>query len=253
MALEKRLERRYQQLVRSHMSSSNFLSAGIKSTLKSSYAFAQTQGAWRFFNNERCDFNDLMRPLLEAALEHTKTLCVSYGLVAHDWSDLSYKRHHSKNDRMGIHTSQDLGYEMHSSLLMSDIHGGPIAPVAINLATKTSVLSTYHKDNALEETHLEELAKRVESIESLGFEKPLLHIVDREGDSAQLMRVLKNHKWLVRSRSNSRVDYHNTSLRVDKLAEQLTFTESRAIHYQGTKAEQYLAEGEVLITHPSRS
>jgi hypothetical protein len=194
-----------------------------------------------------------MKPILEASLEQSKALCVIYGVVAHDWSGLAYKLHHGKVDRFGIHNSQELGYELQSSLLISDRHGGPIAPIAMNLGTKTNVLSTYRKDNAIEETHLEELAKRVDYVEGIGFAKPLIHIVDREGDSAQLMRALKNCKWILRSKSNSCVEYNKSSTRVDKLAEQLVFTESREVNYRGRKVEQHLSEAEIFITRPSKA
>ena len=48
MDLEPRLVRRYHQLVRSHMMTSDLLSSGVKSSLRSNNAFSQTQAAWRF-------------------------------------------------------------------------------------------------------------------------------------------------------------------------------------------------------------
>jgi hypothetical protein len=43
MDLEARLVRRYHQLVRSHMVTSDLLSSGVKSSLESNEAFSQTQ------------------------------------------------------------------------------------------------------------------------------------------------------------------------------------------------------------------
>ncbi len=252
MDLEPRLVRRYQQLVRSHMLTSDFLSSGVKSTLSKHDAFNQTQGAWRFFNNERCSLDKLMKPILSSALTQASQQCVNHTLIAHDWSGLIYKSHTSKDDRFGVHHEQELGYELQASLLLNDQHGGPIAPVAMNVVTKTTVLSTYRKDGTRDETHLEELAKRVSYLENCGFNKPLIHIVDRESDSAQLMRAMGNYKWLFRSRSNSRVEYKGLSLRVDQLAHQLTYTMSREINYKSRAAVQYLAEASVLVTRISQ-
>src|SRR5690348_5255783 len=123
MDLEVRLVRRYNHLVRSHMISSDLLSPGVKSTLKGNKAFNQTQAAWRFFNNERCELKELMSPILSAALEQSEESCKDYNLVAHDWSGLSYKKHNSKEDRFGIHNEKELGYELQTSLLLSDQHG----------------------------------------------------------------------------------------------------------------------------------
>lgn len=251
MDLDKRLVRRYHQLVRSHMSTSDLLSPGVKSSLQSTKAFSQTQAAWRFFNNERCGLHELMKPILEQAITSIDE-CHSYGLIAHDWSGLSYKKHEGKQDRFGIHNKQELGYELQASLLLNDEHGGPIAPVAINVVTEEQVLSTYSKTIKRSATHLEELKDRIDYIESCNFKKPLVHIIDREGDSVQLMRALEGRAWLVRCRSNSNVSYQNTSIRVDKLASQLSFTHTRTIKYKGQDAEQYLAETEVLVTRAAK-
>jgi len=229
------------------MSTSDLLSPGVKSSLKSTKAFSQTQAAWRFFNNERCELHELMKPILEQAVTCSEE-CHDYGLMIHDWSGLSYKKHESKQDRFGIHNKQELGYELQASLLLSDEHGGPIAPVAINVVTEEEVLSTYSKTIERSATHLEELKSRIDYIESCRFKKPLVHIIDREGDSVQLMRALEGRNWLIRCRSNSTVSYQDALVRVDKLSSQLPFTHARTIKYKGQKAEQYLAEADVFVT-----
>ena len=161
MDLEVRLTRRYQQLVRSHMVTSDLLSPGVKSSLKSNKAFSETQAAWRFFNNERCALRELIKPILKHAVTQSEE-CNSYALLVHDWSGLIYKKHESKQDRFGVHNKQELGYELQASLLLNDENGGPIAPVALNVLTAEKVLSTYSSDANRADTHLEELAKRID-------------------------------------------------------------------------------------------
>lgn len=251
MDLEPRLVRRYHPLVRSHMVTSDLLSPGVKSSLKGNKAFSQTQGAWRFFNNERCELPELIKPMLEHAESQSES-CKDYGLIVHDWSGLIYKKHKSKADHFGVHNKQELGYELQASILLNDEHGGPISPVALNVVTDKKVLSTYDKEACRDKTHLEALAKCIQYIESCDFKKPLFHIIDREGDSDQLMRALEGNQWLVRCRSNSHVEYQGFSLRVDELAKQLLFTHTRPIRYKGQEAQQYLAEAEVLITRVSQ-
>lgn len=251
MDLEARLIRRYHQLVRSHMITSDLLSPGVKSSLKNKEAFSQTQAAWRFFNNERCELGELVKPILEHAIAGSEG-CQNYGLMVHDWSGLIYKKHQSKDDRFGVHNKQELGYELQASILLNDGNGGPISPVALNVVTKEKVLSTYCKTADCSDSHLDELAKRIKYIENCNFKKPLVHIVDREGDSVQLMRTLIGTHWLVRCRSNSNISYQGISVRVDKLANQLTYTHARTIKYKGQEAEQYLAETEVFITRAAK-
>ncbi|MDP1723239.1 MAG: transposase, partial [Alphaproteobacteria bacterium] len=72
MDLESRLVRCYHQLVKSHMSINNLLTAGIKSTLEGNEAFNQTQAAWSFFNNERCELTELIKPIKDSALNQSE-------------------------------------------------------------------------------------------------------------------------------------------------------------------------------------
>ncbi|WP_188883505.1 transposase, partial [Alicyclobacillus cellulosilyticus] len=247
MDLELRHKKRYEQLVRSHMITSDMLSAGVKSSLKSRQSFNETQAAWRFFNNERCELGELAKPLVAHGVKHSED-CAQYGLMVHDWSGLSYKKHTSKKDRYGVHNEEEYGYELQASLLLNDETGSPIAPIALNVVTAERVLSTYTKEANRAATHIEELAKRIHYIEEQPFKTPLVHIIDREGDSVELMRDLEGKKWLIRCRSNRHVTYQDVSIRVDKLANQLVFNQARTIHYKGQEAKQYLASTQVLVT-----
>ena len=47
--MDKRLDKRYDKLVRSHMNNNDKLAAGIRTQLNNDVAFSQTQAAWRFF------------------------------------------------------------------------------------------------------------------------------------------------------------------------------------------------------------
>src|SRR5438477_12849074 len=97
--MDPRLEKRYEQLVQSHMRVGHELAPGIKSTLNKDIAFNQTQAAWRFLNNEHCTLEKLCKPLLKAAHELSEQECDNYLLIPHDWSSLSYSGHKkSKKD-----------------------------------------------------------------------------------------------------------------------------------------------------------
>lgn len=252
MDLEPRLIQRYNKLVKSHLKMSHILSPGVKNLLDGNDAFSQTQAAWRFFNNERCKLTELIKPILGSGLSKSEQLCSKYALIVHDWSGLIYKSHVSKGDRFGVHHEKELGYELQASLLLGDKTGAPIAPVAVNMVTNQEVLSTYRENGNLEETHLEELVKRIDYLEKQDFKKPLVHIVDREGDSAHWMRALNTRKWLIRCRSNSHVEQGGVSIRVDCLAQNLTYTLTREISYKGRKAYQLLAATEVCVTRKSQ-
>jgi hypothetical protein len=179
--MEPRLERRYTKLVKSHMQTGNQLAPGVKSRLNKDAAFNQTQAAWRFFNNENCTLEELSQPLLKAAHELSEQESNAYLLTVHDWSYLSYGKHKRKKDTYNT-IKKSVGYDLQSSLMISDLHGGPLALVAMNLKTKEEAFSSYDKDlRGL--THLDELPRRIAWLESQEFKKPLVHIIDREADS----------------------------------------------------------------------
>ena len=98
----------------------------------------------------------------------------------HDWSRLSLT-HHNKQDTYAMTHNLDVGYELQSSVLVSDINGSPIATPAKNLVTANGVHSSY-QDTPAKQTHLNELTTRIEYLEQQGFDKPLIHIIDREAD-----------------------------------------------------------------------
>lgn len=253
MNLDKRLEVRYQTLVRSHMMANDLLSNGVKATLKANEAFAQTQASWRFFNNERCELPLLMEPILKLCKSQILELNQDYVLIAHDWSGLVYKTHTGKKDLYGITNKKHLGYELQSSLVLSDIHGGPIAPIAMNVVDDTKVLSTYQATKECKATHLEELSERIHHIESHIVQgKRCVHIIDREGDAVQFMRALEGKKWLTRCKGGNHVTHANASIRIDALAQQLSFNQAREIMYSGKKAEQHIAFVDVHVTRAAQ-
>jgi len=249
--LEPRLIKRYTKLVRSHIGINQALSAGVKSFLSTNQSFSQTQAAWRFLNNDRCTLPKLAKPILEKALSLSNELCTDYALIAHDWSGLSYKGHSNKKDRYGIHNPQELGYELQASILLSDINGAPIAPVVMNLVTKDKIHSTYGTSD-LKATHLEELTKRIKYLESLGIKRPLVHIIDREGDGVEFLRQQENTLWVIRAKKNSCVTYDGVNKRIDKVAREIDLLTSREIDFKGKKAIQQIGKAEVQLTRISK-
>ena len=84
--LEKRLQRRYERLVKAHCNSVPELAAGMKALPDSKTSFAHTQALWRFLHNDSVTPSALAQPLLAGAQEAIQTCCQHYTLVAHDWS-----------------------------------------------------------------------------------------------------------------------------------------------------------------------
>ena len=118
-----------------HLNSTDTLSAGLRALPNKSTSFASTQAAWWFYKNDSVSLTKLYEPLLIAAHESIARHCSDYVLCVHDWSRLNYRKHASKLDKYPISHKTDVGYDLQSSLLMSDKNGLPLAPVAQRLAT----------------------------------------------------------------------------------------------------------------------
>jgi hypothetical protein len=228
----------------------NEISAGVKSILSQDSAFNQTQAAWRFFNNENCTLEDLSQPLLKAAHELSEQECDYYQLIPHDWSCISYGKHRSKNDTYNVNKNA-VGYDLQSSLMISDRHGGPLSLVAMNLKTSDETLSSYSKMlKGL--THLEELSKRIDWLESQSFKKPLVHIIDREADSIAFLRSLEKRKWVIRVNDTNYAYDGIGNQKIKNIASGLLFSEARLVNYKGNGATQQIAETTVTITRDAR-
>jgi hypothetical protein len=248
--MEVRLKKRYEKLVKAHMNTGSVLSAGVKSFLTKDSAFNQTQAAWRFFNNEKCSLEELSKPLLKAAHELSAQECDNYQLVPHDWSCVTYGKHKSKKDISSVNRHA-IGYDFQSSLMMSDRHGGPLALVAMNLKTDQKILSTYHKH--LEGlNHLEELSQRIAWLESQKFEKPLVHIIDREADSVAFLRALENKKWIIRANGRNYAYHGDSKKKISVISEGLLFSQARDIEYKGKTVLQEIAETTIVIKRDAR-
>ena len=78
--LEKRLQDRYEELVKGHSATLRDVAAGIRSLPDTSDSFAATRAAWRFFENE----DTTLSVLLQVADAAARSSCSEVALVACD-------------------------------------------------------------------------------------------------------------------------------------------------------------------------
>jgi len=150
------------------MNSSHPLAAGLRSLPeKGKQSFASTQAVWRFYKNEKVSLQQLSEPLLDAAHAGIGSQCRKYALCVHDWSRLNYRKHTSKEDRYQMTHKTDVGYDLQSSLIVSDSTGKPIAPVAQRILTKSTSYASYEtSDKDERQSHLEEVTSCMKWIEA---------------------------------------------------------------------------------------
>ena len=237
------------------MNASERLSAGLKALPDKHSSFASTQAAWRFYGNEFVSLQVLQAPLTAAAHEGIAQHCHDYALCVHDWSYLN-DQHINKSDTYAITHEHDVGYDLQSSLIVSDQTGQPLAPVALRLVSAEGSYATYNdaKPSLPVKGHLDEVSDSIEHLEGQGFGKPLVHIIDREGDSVGHIRrwdAAGSH-WLVRVKDNPKVEWKGQALACKTLAQGLEFHRTREVTYHGKRHWQWVAETDVRLTRPAK-
>jgi hypothetical protein len=237
------------------MNSSEQLSAGLKALPDKMSSFASTQAAWRFYGNESVSLSILQEPLTHAAHEGIARHSSQYALCVHDWSHLSYK-HANKPDTYAITHETDVGYDLQTSLIVSDQSGLPLAPVAQRLVSADGSYATYGDSTPTPQVkdHLDEVSDCIAYLDGQGFAKPLVHLIDREGDSVGHIRRWETagSRWLVRVKDNPKVDYKGESLSCKAAAQEFTFIKTRQVSYHGKTYWQWVAEANVTLTRPAK-
>lgn len=252
--VEPRLNKRYQRLVDEHMNASEPLSAGLKALPDKISSFASTQAAWRFYANESVSLQVLQTPLTAAAHQGIAEHCGNYALCVHDWSRLRYN-HQNKTDTYAITHETDIGYDLQTSLIVSDLTGRPLAPVAQRLVSANGSYASYGKAtlDIPVKAHLDEVTDCIHYLETQSFAKPLVHTIDREGDSIGHVRQwdVAGCYWLVRAKDNPGVNYNDNPMALKTVAKELFFTKTQKVNYHGKTYWQWTAQADVTITRPA--
>lgn len=255
---EPRLQRRYEKLVLGHLKDQQAVAAGVRAVVDLHDAFAATQAAWRFFANPRTTLPQLAQPLREAARSAVPQACDDFALVVHDWSQLHYNQHASKQDRVPLAHAQDLGYELQTALLLSDRDGSPIAPVFQSLRCADGVYASHTARVLAAPTKLDRLAPVMRQVRRLDLGRPAVHIIDREADSVSHYRswARQGRLFLVRA-DLARQVLHEGEERllpavVERLREQGAFRDTREVLYHGRPHRQWVAQTEVVLHRPGK-
>jgi hypothetical protein len=255
-SVEERLQKRYEKLVKEHLQISQSVAAGLNALPGLATSFASTQAAWRFYHNEATTRPVLAEPLTRQACAAMEQTCQHYGLVMHDWSHLNYNQHTRKTDRVTGVQSRQMGYELQTALLVSDRAGEPLAPLWQNVVTSAGVYTTRTEQREVEQPHLDELTQRMKHLDQLPLGRPLVHIIDREGDSVGHFRQWQGHLFLVRVKGGQRVQWAQQKPLLHEVAGELersaAFVYCRDVDFHGRAAQQFVAETTVVLTRAAR-
>ena len=231
------------------------IAAGVHSLPGVATSFAATQAAWRFLHNPRVTLPALAGPLQQLGRDLAGASPSPYALVAHDWSKLDYDGHRSKRDLRQLTQALDVGYELATALLVDAATGHPLAPMAIAVLAADGAHSTAHTVVPPPQAHLDQVLPVMRAAGGWGVAKRLVHVIDREGDSAKHLRAWAADGHLFVARADDRVVTHSDRKQklaavAAALAGTLAAATPRPVEIRGQKARQYVAEAAVVLSEP---
>jgi hypothetical protein len=254
--MDGRLQKRYLQLVESHMNVVQAVAAGIKALPRAGNAFAATQAAWRFFANPRVTLGKLIEPLREVGRQACSESLSPYGLLIHDWSKLDFDGHTSKTDLTQLSQELDRGYEQMTPLLVDAEDGAPLAPMGISVLSADGFHTSEADTPQPRIAHLDQVLPWMESSRSWGLSKTCVHVIDREGDSLKHMRRwhAAGHLFLVRA-DDRRVKFREESRLLSEitavLQQERAFEPKGEVSIRGRTGHQWIAETEIVLDGPA--
>jgi hypothetical protein len=255
---DQRLQQRYQLLVQDHTGQAHSTASGPRHLPRTASTKAAAQAAWRFYRNSSTTLTRLAHPLLQAADQAAHDSCDRYALVALDWSHLDYRHHSDKHDCIRIGQAEEIGYELLSTLLLSDRDGRPLAPLCLRLQAQAGVYTSQADKPQEPLSPMDEVAPLMDYIHDLGLGKTPVFVIDAEADSVFHLRqwAQAGRLFLVRCDGDRYVRYQDQEWKLPALAESLEqrqeFRYTRVVDYEGQRVGQYVAEVAVVLDRPAR-
>ena len=99
--LSRPLQKRFLTRADSHIRAPHELASGMAALPSAGTAFAATQGAWRFLNNDRVKLSALAVPLREVGPTRLNDTSAEFGLLVHDWCKFTFQQPTRKQDEIG--------------------------------------------------------------------------------------------------------------------------------------------------------
>ena len=242
-------------MVEEHAGPAQRLAEGLRSLPSGKTALAATMAAYRFLNNDAVALPHLAEPLLTAAREGVAEHCEQMALVVHDWSKLNFYRHQRKANRLpSCRSGWPEGYEIFSTLVVSDREGAPLAPVGLCLQATDGMHCTRSYAPRPPLSRLDEVTAAMRALEGQ-LAKPTVHIIDREADSLAHYRRWHSQGFFFLTRCVDRLvkigqRRQKCSAWQGEFHLQKAFRPVRRVEYHGKKAEQWVAELPVTLIGP---
>ena len=209
--------------MKEHLHSVNAAVTGLSALPATAKPMAAVKAMSRFLNHENVTRPALIEPLQEAIRDAVAGSSATVALVVHDWCMFSFHTHTSKLDCVQRTHGQDVGYDLGTALVVEAGNGQPLGPMEFRLRTASGILSTRPGVTATPPAHIDELADVMADSRRWNLGRPLVHIIDREGDSVGHYRDwdAAGHWFLVRAKADRRVRWKGQSITLKELRAQL--------------------------------
>jgi hypothetical protein len=254
---DERLNKRWLALVHSQMKVASPLAAGAGSMPGVTKAFAATQAAWRFYNNERISLAELIEPIRDYVREQVDVSTAPFVLLAHDWCKLSFPGQRFRKDVTELSRATDVGYELTTSLAIDADRGTPLGPYQMHLKTADGLLSTVEPAPAVV-SHLEQILPTMEASRGWNLARPIVHVIDREADSIGHWRTWCGAGHTVLIRTDERlVLWQGQRVKLSAIRRALhaqgQFRDAGEVSYHGCRARLRVAEASIILDRPART
>lgn len=256
MGLDPALHDAYFVLVKGFGKSGSATAPGPGAALAGIKPASFAQKLWRFCCDPRVEVPTLIEPMHTLIRQEVATRPGVF-LAIHDWSTLSFGAHPSKTDRAKLTHDKDIGYDLATVLMVRGDDGAPIAPASVSLTTANGVLSTRDDAPAAHLSHIDQVVEAMRYVRDLGFNTPIVHVIDREADSVNHWRQWSAAGYWALVRADDRkvlcAGQETTLVAVaDQLRRDGAFKDAEAAQYRGRPARLSIAEAEVVLHRPGK-
>ena len=255
--MDRRLQKRFWLLVGGHLKVANPVASGMAKLPASGDSFSATQAMWRFLNNDRVCIRDMAVSVRDVGSRSANESDCDFVLAIHDWMKIGCGSHGSKKDLAQLTHEHDTGYDLYSCLMVDGQSGVPLAPMEFRLETADEIHHTQDPELVEEVWHTDQVASAMESSHGWGVNKPIVHVIDQEGDSIGHFRQWNaaGEYFLVRSADRS-VQWRGKERRfssvVRTLLREQAFEVCHQITFRGKQHELRVVETPVVLHRPAQ-
>src|SRR5437764_15459157 len=177
--LPESLRNAYAVLIKGFGKTGSTTAPGPGATVAGMKAASYSQKLWRFCTDPRVEESALIEPMHDAVRQEMAQR-PGVLLAVHDWSTFSFRKHHSKTDRVTLTHATDVGYDLATVLMVRGDDGAPIAPVVVSMTTADGVLSTRDDAPAADTCHIDQIRGDMQYVRDLVLGATVVHVIDRE-------------------------------------------------------------------------